>query len=157
MRNKIFATFAGLLVAGTFAVSNVSADTGGDNVTFTGATGSLVPPVQAVGGGGSFTFASKTCEAVDTDHGPQACTITASGTYTNIVCGTGTANGTATVTSAGETETISFSITFVGGQGKLTGTTSDGDAANGYVNITPTGGNCASGVTQFTASGEVNG
>lgn len=157
-RNRVLAGFAGLIMGGTLGMVNASADIRGDIIVFTGATGSLVPPVQAVGGSGSFAFASKTCAIVDTDHGAGTCAISASGSYVSFVCGTGTASGTATVVgSNGETETLSFTITFNGGQGELFGTTSDLDNAAGVVNITPTGGNCATGVTQFTATGVING
>jgi hypothetical protein len=145
-----------------------------DHVFFVGTTTSLTPPVQPVGGGGSYTFSSTASpgacaiNSADSDAGSPtgdveaggACTITSSGTYTNTVCGTGTATGTATLSESGsDTYTITYTITFAAGQGVLSGTaTESGDASEtapiaGNVTIIPTGGTCATGVTQFTVVG----
>jgi hypothetical protein len=45
--------------------------------------------------------------------------IAASGNYANIVCGTGTATGTATITKGGDSVSTTFGLTFVGGVGEL--------------------------------------
>jgi opacity protein-like surface antigen len=87
-------------------------------------------------------------------------TLKASGDFSNIICGTGTANGTATVTNAVslvgpplsgavvadlDGSTINYVITFVAGQGTITGSGMSG-ADHGQVtlagtaSIEPTGG-----------------
>jgi hypothetical protein len=127
-----------------------------DTIDFTGNTTALTP-VQLVGGSGTFAFGSNLCEMVSP---PEAgsCSIAASGTYVNIICGTGTVNGTANISGPDGTETMTFSIAFAQGSGTLTGNMSadDGPATvAGTVEITPTGGNCASGVTQFQVAGHL--
>jgi len=137
-----------------------------DAVVFAGATGSLTPSVQLSGGTGSFTFGSIACAAAsvavnadgDTpDAEAEACVIAASGTYANMICGTGTADGSATITGTIgvelENTTVNFHIMFTAGVGILTGTAGDGDMAIGVVDIIPSGGNCVTGVSQFLASG----
>jgi hypothetical protein len=102
--------------------------------------------------------------------------ISASGGYINTICGTGTADGSATLTGtvlAGinqdgdlspepSSATADYDITFAGGQGVLTGTFTDGEdtgTSAGYVNIvpdplTPGNGNCISGpVKAFRVTG----
>ena len=107
-----------------------------------------------VGGNGTFTFNSTTCEYASVEAGAVvpagSCTVTASGSFSNITCGTGSATGTATITplsgpDAGEgPTTASFSITFANGQGVITGSALEGDGDNGSlagaVEISPTAG-----------------
>lgn len=117
------------------------------------------PPVPVMGGTGAFTgpvvcaapySALPTVCVIHSDPeltvppsevAPELCTFGFSGAYANIVCGTGSASGTATVTSASENYNVSFSVIFVAGQGVLTGTapTDDGtDVFAGPVDILPT-------------------
>ena len=127
-----------------------------DTVDFTGTTTALTP-VQLVGGGGVWAFASNICEMVSAPEA-GACSIAASGTYSNVICGTGTVAGTATLSGPDGDETMSFSITFVSGTGQLIGNMSadDGPATVvGQIVITPTGGSCAGGVTQFQVVGHL--
>ncbi|GAC1575406.1 MAG: hypothetical protein NVS3B24_04000 [Candidatus Dormibacteria bacterium] len=117
------------------------------------------PPIATVGGSGTYNFTGPgVCVASGdpSDAGTMVGTISSGGTFNNIVCGTGTATGTASVTIAGETYTVSYTITFVGGQGTFTSvslTDSDGSSGGtggGNAHIVPTGGDCVTGVTAFT-------
>jgi len=137
--------------------------------------------VQLVGGSGSYAFnygsapvtGAPLCQVVaevgTDDLGPEvagSCSLNASGTYANIICGTGTTGGGAlngasdTATLSGEPEggtftTISYGITFVASVGVVLGTATGGEDSGtlgGVVQITPASGNCVSGVTSFTAT-----
>jgi hypothetical protein len=104
--------------------------------------------------------------------GPGPYNISASGTYQNLLCGTGTANGTATLTGDVDDTSIDFvfNITFAAGVGELsltvTGGTADlgattetiqGGGGRGVISIVPSpedGGNCVTtDVTQFFVNG----
>jgi len=148
-----FVSLAGtVLAAGAIATSPImaSADADVDAAVFVGQTTSLTP-VQLVGGTGTFAFSSIACVGVSSDDVPPAntCGISASGSYSNTVCGTGSASGTANTSEAGGgSDSVGFSITFVSGIGVVTG------GADGVVVIIPTGGNPpANCVTQFTVPG----
>jgi hypothetical protein len=138
---------------------------------FQGLAGALVPPIPSAQRDnadgnlndietGNYTFSgSATCVKVDNDAGDVAnnnvysVSISAGGPYANQVCGTGTADGSATVTSplAGweGPVTASYHINFTGGQGNMTisnvaNSERSGGVGQGFVEITPTnGGNCA--------------
>ena len=121
---------------------------------FSGQTTSLNPAVQFLLGSGTFGFSGPATCSVN-GGAPQSGSITASGSYTNTVCGTGTATGTATITAGSTSVTISFTIQFVAGQGAARGTGSTTGA--GYVSIRPAldnqaapPGNC---VTKFDVIG----
>lgn len=114
------------------------------------------PPVPEVGGGGSFTgpvacnapfnAVPSVCVILSDPDGaealPENCDVSFHGTYANIACGTGTADGTATITSPSDSETITFTAIFVAGQGVIAGTSPSGDSAAerwaGVVDILPT-------------------
>jgi hypothetical protein len=107
-------------------------------------TASTFPPVKLTGGSGSYSFdnsiagstnAQFNCN-VDTASGQadvEALTVTSTGTYANIVCGTGSVDGTntgITATSLGLPDTtdltgvwtgkdLSYHINFLAGQGYL--------------------------------------
>jgi hypothetical protein len=76
---------------------------------------------------GAFDFnGNATCAGADVAGPavvpPRTYTIDASGTYNNLLCGTGTANGTAWLTGTGGNTTFiesTFGITFAAGTGKL--------------------------------------
>jgi hypothetical protein len=91
--------------AATVAFSGVSNDT-----------------IDWVGGTGTFSFSTSAplgCADVGVVNGvlsAAACTITASGWFTNIVFGTGTAGGTATMAAAGGLITFGFQSIWVAGQ-----------------------------------------
>jgi len=135
-----------------------------DTVDFTGTASASV---QLVGGSGTFFFDSNLCEMVSPPDAGEvsageegACTLTASGTFTNIVCGTGTASGTATLNGPDGSETITFSITFVDGQGTVTGNATEPDGngtVSGSVEISPNspqtnGATCTNG---FSVTGHL--
>jgi hypothetical protein len=184
LKTKIFGGVgtAAIVVAAALAVGASTharaADVApGEAILFTG-TASSVPctssgPIPAepsctsagipyVGGSGTYSFATGTflpvgCEAADLDSASpvSACTISSSGTYTNVVCGTGLAQGSATVSAATETIDVNdYTIAFAGGLGVIESTAvsdSDGDAtaAAGLVDISPVG----SGGTAYCTSG----
>ena len=132
---------------------------------------------------GGFTFSGPaTCTGVDvagasgagtlglgpTVVAPTSVTITATGTYDNLICGTGTANGNATLVGGGINLSSQFGLTFVSGAGKLslvnpTGSvgsdTVNGGEGTGVIQIIPTGSAagtvaCGNGnVTSFTVLG----
>lgn len=169
LRTKVLSVAGTILAAGALTLSPLAASADVDAVVFAGATGTITT-VPLIGPSnpdpGSYTFGSAICAGASVDTAPAGaqagtCVIASSGTFHNIVCGTGSAAGTATVSAGGllpsaeQTETITYSITFVAGVGLLTGSSSDGDTTAGVVSIIPTGGNCVQGVTQFTASGAV--
>jgi hypothetical protein len=95
-----------------------------------------------VGGTGSYTFASSACvnvsEIDSLSDNPLAevdtnCHVTAGGNFDNVVCGTGYANGNATVAAEGETGTFSFSIVFAGTVGIITGAGSESDSGPAWL------------------------
>lgn len=134
-----------------------------DTVDFTGTAAATVP---LVGGSGTFSFNSNLCEMVSPPDGSAvsvgeagACSLTAFGTYTSIVCGTGTASGTATLNGPDGTETGNFTITFVNGQGTVTGNVAepDGDGTlSGTVEISPSSPQAPPGCTNgFSVTGHL--
>ena len=126
-------------------------------VAFAGATGTLTPPTPFEGGSGTYTFNSVACVGVrDVGHivgvgGP--CTIAASGTYVNTFCGTMRMDGTASITAGLSVTTVNFSIQVVSTVGVLTGADNLGNPVVGVVQFLPTGGNCLTGVTQWSSAG----
>lgn len=144
---KLLTITGALFAAGTIAATPmvVSASDGDSDVAvFVGNTCGLNPDVQLVGGTGTFCFSSTdnapvpgVCEGVSTDTTPAeigACTITASGNYSNTVCGTGSASGSASIVELADNQadTETFSITFASGLGVVTG------GATGVVQLLPT-------------------
>jgi hypothetical protein len=120
--------------------------------TLSGTTTSLSPPIPAPptrGGSGSFAFdGNAKCVSGST---VATYGVSSTGTYTSVVCGTGTASGTATFT--GGPSPIDYTITFAGGQGvlKVVG----GGSGKGAVSIRPsnTGGCVNAPVTGFVVTG----
>ena len=116
-----------------------------------GATGLLNPSVPLSGGSGAFDFAGTVVCQVN--GAPVVGTISASGTYNNTVCGTGTADGSASIPGLG---TRTFHIQFVAGAGIVS--VPDGALVHtaGAVQLIPTGPdtsgppNC---VSKFTVAG----
>jgi len=99
--------------------------------------GADTPSVDLVGGCGAFSFGSNVCAGFSSDDAAPVinCSVTATGTYENIVCGTGLAAGAANGPEANQTE--AFTIVFVGGMGVLVGSASDGDTVVGAVQLSP--------------------
>lgn len=88
-----------------------------------------------IGGTGNYSAVSSICTIVSTEDGtaptPEegGCTLTTSGTYQNIVCGTGTAAGTLTVSSSLDTDdsfSATYTAAFVGFHGQLAGVVTTG-------------------------------
>ena len=174
---SVAAVAAGVLAVGATALP-ASASTAGALV-FSGNTTTLTP-VLLVGGSGSYSFSSSTpspqgvpgaCVGAGANTAAQVgaglCTVTSSGTYNNIVCGTGTTgtaplgfSDTSTINNftvgTGLTVSFKYEIVFVAGVGVILSLTPDApvpDVGGGVVNILPTGGSCLTGVTNFTATG----
>jgi|SwirhisoilCB2_FD_contig_51_6126395_length_545_multi_4_in_0_out_0_1 hypothetical protein len=126
---------------------------GAEACEYTGNTTSLTPIPVTGANSGSFTFVgSGTCAGQD---GTGSVHISASGSYNNIQCGTGTATGTATVTGAVNTS-LGFTITFAAGQGVLTVTS--GGTGGGDTHIVPNTGGCVTGpATSFSVAGTIAG
>jgi hypothetical protein len=124
------------------------------------------PSVDLVGGNGNFTFnsasglggcallsasgtGSEAGEAAMDVEATRTCSVSALGSYVNVVCGTGVAWGSGTITegSGSDTYAVTFQVMFVAGTGYLTGVVteseSDGDGAAGaqplygVVNLVP--------------------
>lgn len=135
---------ASLLVASLSFASSAQAVGTTATCVVLGATGNLNPSVKQVGGTGSFSFAGQVaCQVNGT---PTLGTITASGTYENTVCGTGTADGTASIPGLG---TRPFHIQFVAGVGAVFVPSFSPTNVAGAVQLLPTGpdtspGNCVS-------------
>jgi hypothetical protein len=130
MAGAIFA--AGALAASPLVASANDGDV--DAAVFAGETTTLTQ-VQLVGGSGSFTFdtthfegqAGQCVGVVSTDNPPSTlpevaagCSIGSTGGYSNIVCGTGTASGTATLGESDGSDTYGIGIIFVAGLGVVT-------------------------------------
>ena len=142
---------------------------------FTGLAGNLTPGVPAATNPagplatGTYSFSGDALNcALANSNGTVIANggahITSSGSYLNLLCGTGTATGTATVAfSNGQTfSNIGSTIAFVGGTGALAVT--GGASGGGEVSIVPgdvpapvgagSGGNCVTtAVTQFKVYG----
>jgi hypothetical protein len=149
------------IVAGALASSAMAAPQSA-TCQFAGLTGSITPPVQTVGGAGDYTFSGPATCAVSEPSGQYttAATINASGSFTNLVCGTGLAPGSASINFAdprGEDATATYSLAFAAAQGALvinTFSNANGTGSGaGYVNIVPSQGNCVTPVSQFSVTG----
>jgi hypothetical protein len=157
MKLALLASLAVIGVFGGGAASANAAVTGA--CTYEGTTNTLTP-VLYTGGSGNFSFTGTAVCAWDSGT-PGVGTIVANGTYSNLVCGTGTADGTANITVNGTTVTISFHIQFAASAGVATATGNDTGAgvlqispAPGSTPGTPPAGNC---VTQFDVVGNLVG
>jgi hypothetical protein len=119
-----------------------------------GGTATATPPVQLLGGGGTFTYSSNVtgvgnvcavaslgAPATGETEGPipgvldaevaTSCSATAGGTYANLVCGTGTAGGsTGSLVEGSGSDTyalVGFSVSFFAGVGVLFGAASESE------------------------------
>jgi hypothetical protein len=138
------AVMAAVVPATAQAAGNLHA-----NCQFTGGTTSMSPPMQYQGGSGSFTFSGTAdCAGIDGDGvlGPtefllKDLSMSASGTYTNTVCGTSTWTfSSIAVSQLGRGQILSLdgvSATFADGTGPLRGTFA---GTNDAINDAPQGG-----------------
>jgi hypothetical protein len=113
------------------------------------------PAVPIQGGSGTFTASSNACAYASDSDNPLTgqsipvlaeagqCALNAiNGTYTNYVCGTGTASGSGNLSTTpvvGEVEgngTFAFTITFYGGVGFTTGSITAGTETEPFVGVT---------------------
>jgi hypothetical protein len=109
---------------------------------------SVAPAVGIVGGTGGFSFGSTSCVMAsasgtvaeggettpDVDVTATACSASAVGSYLNIVCGTGIALGTGTLTEGGGSDSYTvqnFGVLFVAGVGYLSGQATESEADGG--------------------------
>ena len=203
MRTKILGiavVMVGLAVPGGASTHRVAAQelpSVSDVVVWSGCTNFLTP-VQLVGGGGVYGFTTNTpcnppfnvvpdfcfivsdldAEDIPGNIVPELignCTKQASGSYVDMVCGTGTTGGSPLAPTDAATmwaddppfvnnvagpayATARYSVVFVDGQGILIGIAAEADSppvirALGFVSIMPTSGNCVTGVTQFRVTG----
>lgn len=179
LRTRVCGGIAGVAVAAVLGFNAIPAHAQGVGViAFQGNTTSLTAvPWAGTPASPSYTFnthvvanvslCAELAADVDGDGSPEAgqCSINSSGTYTNIVCGTGTATGTAAV-SGPEGYGINYTITFVAGLGVLLGSGADTDGGAsgtdvGIVDIAPNTDNHAvpppptsnACVTDFLATG----
>jgi len=111
-----------------------------------GATGPLTPPVQLQGSSGSFSFSGNV--ACQVNLAPAIGTISASGGFTNSVCGTGSADGVVTAEPSNTRVGTPFHIDFTAGNGLVyVGADGNGDGKvdssvgnlAGDVQLLPTG------------------
>ena len=156
-RVKMFGLLA--IAAGALLVP-VGTASAADSYTcaFNGVTGGLSPAIPSILADrspdfedGTFTFSGAvTCAG---NNGVETGTVDASGTYRNILCGTGNATGNATVSVPSNTVNVGFTIDFVGGNGAIritSGATGTGDAQLVPINH----GNCVdTDVTDFDVFG----
>ena len=112
LRLKLVSTLGTVLAAGAIAASPMVASAATGAAALVVGTTSLTP-VQLVGGSGSYQFSSIACAGTD-----GVCTASSSGSYVNTVCGTGTADGTVTITAHAN---FLIHIQFVAGIGVITG------------------------------------
>jgi hypothetical protein len=129
---KLLTMTGAIFAAGALAVSPLVAsanDGDADAAVLLGETTTLTQ-VQLVGGSGSYTFDTTHfegqaghCVGVVSTDGPEvaaSCSIGSTGGYTNIVCGTGTASGSVTLSEADGSDTYGIGIIFVAGLGVVT-------------------------------------
>jgi hypothetical protein len=165
---------AALALAGTGITAHAEDTPGLSDIAVISGCANTLPAVPAVGGdGGSFNSGACTnlfagvpdvCLGIYSDAPAtpglpelaETCSVDFNGTYTNIVCGTGTAQGQATVISASDSEVVPLQIVFVAGQGVLTGTSPSEagfvDQWVGVVDILPTNGSCPVPQFRYTAA-----
>lgn len=121
--------------------------------TFSGVSGSLSPAVPSIlndqSNGNLQDTESGTFNAAGTTNcGTQSGSFSASGSYVNTVCGSGTWDGN----WSGSPFSFSFHIQFVNGHGQIFN--SQGGPPIGYMQITPVSGNCVNqDVSQWAMSG----
>ena len=148
----LLAVVAGaLLVPASVASANTTVA-----CVFNGVTGNLNPAIPGIVADasldeetGTFTF-NGGVNCAGNDNGTpraEAGTVNASGTYVNQLCGTGTADGTSTVTLPSGTVTASFHIDFRGGNGVITITNAQRNngetgTGSGAAQLVPDQGNC---------------
>ena len=114
----------------------------GSQLIFTGGT------FQITGGTGTFSFSGQV--ACQVNGAPTLGTISASGSYSNTVCGTGTADGSASIPGLG---TRSFHIQFVAGAGAVFVPSFSPTNIAGAVQLLPTGPDPNACVSVFTVVG----
>ena len=146
------------VVAGALLVPAASASAATQVAcTFDGVTGQLNPGIPGIAQDlspdsetGTFNYSGGvTCTGNDNGT-PRAesGSITASGSYDNMLCGTGTASGSSTVTLPSGTVTANFTISFRGGNGTIDITRAvrnNGETGTGAgdAQLRPVDGNCA--------------
>jgi hypothetical protein len=123
------------------------------------------PPVQLQGGSGTYTFDNFVfaCEGtVDGVTDVTTSNITTAGNYTNVLCGTGTADSTTSTGTiansiagnAGKTFTAPYHIDFSNGVGNLRFLSPA--SGSGTIDIIPTGPQAPPGCTStFAVAGEL--
>jgi hypothetical protein len=128
-----------------------------------GLAGNINPGVGVLLGGGAYTFDGDADCTIGTEQIDAH--ISASGSFTNVICGTGLVTGSAVVSdnNGGHADiTATFTIAFNATVGELvintingasTVAAGPGASGGGAVQITPKTGNCVDPVTEFTVTG----
>lgn len=150
------ATGAKAATAGVLAFTGQASSITCSNNLPAGAPGATCPAgggngVPVVGGVGTYAFGPAGTPWNLCELNAAGCTLNSTGSYTNVVCGTGIASGNATVDGVGGN---AYTIVFVAGAGVIVST----NPFAGVVDISPsTGGVGAPGsgvcVTQFDVAG----
>jgi len=156
-RARILVAAVAATVIGLQGIDNVTAEELVDTDTaMLGGTASATPPVQLVGGGGSFTYASSVANdnvcAMESANAPATgenepplpgvldaeatttCSAAASGTYASQACGTGVIAGSGTLSegSGSDAYTITtFTVDFFAGVGALVGLATESEVDGG--------------------------
>ena len=150
-RKGFLVSLAAAVLAATAGLQPATAQVDNDDLDVYAFTGNAtLSSVSIVGGSGSFSFSATTCDGLSTDDDTDelhvgSCSLTASGTYTNVVCGTGLLSGSGEwdendMQRGDDAYTIdSFTAVLVAGIGVLEGSAhehpgiNDGEAENGTV------------------------
>lgn len=175
-----------MLALAAAAVSILSVPAGASAATvghceFSGLAGNISPGVMLQGGGGRYDFSTPpgstgtNCTSSADPGAPAPSSIVSNGSFTNIVCGTGTARSQAADSttidhrnngsSAGDIKDATYTIEFTAATGRLdihtvtdnnSVTTADQLPVNGHVTIVPAQGGCTepTGVTAFQVAGQ---
>jgi hypothetical protein len=135
LRNRCALAAASFLLGGGMtAAQTVGVSAAGPAAFVFAAQTNQLTPVLFVGGTGSFTVSSFVCVGATVSPAPAAgvCFHSATGVYTNIVCGTLSVDGNAVVVFPGGSQAAAtIHIQFVAGIGVLT--TSGGVTAAGVL------------------------
>lgn len=105
----------------------LAADGDTDTFSFTGMSTTVTSA--------TYTFVSSTCAGVSSDESLTTCTLSSSGSYSFLVCGTGQMTGSLTVVEAdGALDTVNYVAQSIAGVTVVTGA-----GISGTFSVVPTG------------------
>ena len=90
-------------------------------VVYTAHTTAMTP-IQLVGGTGTYSFVSDVCAEGSTSDVADVCSISSSGSYTSVVCGTMTMAGVLIINTPFGNVVVNYNVTMVAGIGVMIGT-----------------------------------